>query len=274
MHTCRQTLLGAVVVLSAICAAQAQPTAPTARFDLPTRHTGLRQTAHTLLCAKVADLRCQRTPLRIAFERLSAASDANIMVLWDVLADAGVDPETPISLRAHHVPLETALWLILDQVRAPNVEFAYQASPELIVVATHEYFDRQTILRIYDVGELIAGRTRLPTFAIEQHRQYVESIEPVVGSGAAMARPIVRGFRSGTLVWTYGDEDNDFSAAGRQRRMQALIDLIVTSIEPESWVLNGGRGLIVPWGNLLIVRAAPSVHRQLGGPFELNELRD
>lgn len=56
-------------------------------------------------------------------------------------------------------------------------------------------------------------------------------------------------------------------------RAQELIDLITTTIEPESWAINGGRGTIVFYAplNVLVVRQTAEVHHQIGGTF--NQLR-
>lgn len=56
-------------------------------------------------------------------------------------------------------------------------------------------------------------------------------------------------------------------------RAQELIDLIQSTVEPDSWAVNGGRGTIFFYSplNVLVVRQTGEVHSQLGGA--LNQLR-
>mgnify|MGYP000985196071 CR=1 FL=1 len=44
-------------------------------------------------------------------------------------------------------------------------------------------------------------------------------------------------------------------------------DAIITTIEPGTCAVNGGRGTIVPFNGLLIVRNSPLVHQQIAGPI-------
>jgi hypothetical protein len=56
-------------------------------------------------------------------------------------------------------------------------------------------------------------------------------------------------------------------------RAQELIDLIQSTIAPESWAVNGGRGTIVFYSplNVLVIRQTAEVHHQIGGT--INQLR-
>jgi hypothetical protein len=59
---------------------------------------------------------------------------------------------------------------------------------------------------------------------------------------------------------------NATAPGGTAARAQQLIDLITTTIEPDSWEVNGGRGRIMFYAplNVLVIRQTGEVHHQIG----------
>ncbi|MCP4247416.1 MAG: hypothetical protein GY778_10250 [bacterium] len=49
--------------------------------------------------------------------------------------------------------------------------------------------------------------------------------------------------------------------------MDDLIALIESTVEPDTWLINGGRGTIAPFQKLLVIRNSIEVHEKIGGPF-------
>lgn len=224
-----------------------------------------RPSTRELLARRLPEIRFDDAPLSDALEQLAELLGVTITPLWAQLEPAGIEPTTPITFRGRNLRAQTVLWLLLREAAGDGPTLAFAATGNLILISTAEYFDTQTVLRIYDVADLVAPQIRWPTFTIEQTSTYVDSFEPVVGRGAALVRPLTRELRAGTLFQSFREVDDDFSDQGRQRRMTALIELLTNTIAPESWTDRGGPGVIWPYGTLLFVRHSLAIHEQLGG---------
>lgn len=62
----------------------------------------------------------------------------------------------------------------------------------------------------------------------------------------------------------------DRAGAASSARADELIRLIQTTVSPETWAANGGRGTIVFWSQnpALVVRQTGEVHRQIGATLD------
>jgi len=58
------------------------------------------------------------------------------------------------------------------------------------------------------------------------------------------------------------DEDEPTPEELRQQ-IQDLIDVIQTTIEPDTWAINGGPGVIRAFRNTLVIRNSQFVHQQI-----------
>jgi hypothetical protein len=252
--------------------AEAQAERREAAGSGPTRPAARAQTAVELLRGRVPEILFEEAPLEEVLAAVGDLAGVPVVVMWDQLDLMGIERQQPISLRARNLRLGTLLSLILREAGGADVSLAYRATGEMIEVSTTAHFEDHLELRIYDVRDLVAGRIRRMEMGIMTTRQYVESLEPVVGNTAALPRPVTRWFNSGTFMggdewWWRQDRlrDDDFSDEARRQRMRELIDVITTVIEPESWEVNGGRGTIVPWREKLVVVNSPLVHQMIGG---------
>ena len=85
-----------------------------------------------------------------------------------------------------------------------------------------------------------------------------------------MVRPIIGRFEGGIYQRVLGSRWNEEPEPNEQeRKLRELMNLITTTLEPESWAVNGGSGTIIPFRDRLVVRNSPLVHQQLGGPIRL-----
>jgi hypothetical protein len=130
--------------------------------------------------------------------------------------------------------------------------------------------EREMVVRVYDVNDLLASRLRRPFFGDFRQHTYVAGVEPAVAEGAVGTRPIIGQVSSGVLIEgedPMGEDDED-DRVGREAHMRQLIETIVTSVEPDSWAQNGGEGTITSYRGLLVVRNTPLVHQQIGGTMD------
>ena len=269
-------LMGLCCVQTLAQSPEAVPQRAAPRSAPSTESTETAQAAPTmlnaaaLLRANIAELSLEEEPLAAVLEKLGARLGINVIALWPALERVGVYPDTPISLRVRNLPVQTVLWLILQQAEPPGEVLAYWISGNLMVVSTRRDFSDEMVVQVYDVRSLVAGRTKNAGISIGETRDYVAGLRPVVGGSVGMVAPIIRRYNSG---WTLNGfpydsqaDAHEFSEAGHQQRMEQLIRAITATIAPESWEVNGGPGTIVPFRDQLVVRNSPLVHQQLGGP--------
>ncbi|MCH7990261.1 MAG: hypothetical protein IID46_14060, partial [Planctomycetes bacterium] len=55
----------------------------------------------------------------------------------------------------------------------------------------------------------------------------------------------------------------------RQSPGEALIEVMTSTVLPDSWELNGGYGTIEEFNGLLVVRASQEVHREIKNLLEM-----
>lgn len=222
-----------------------------------------------VLRTRIAEIRLDNAPLGIALETVAEAVGINLVVRWNVLEAAGVERDTAIRLRVRNLPLETILWLILQEAAPIDLELAYRFGPDLILISTAEDFGSQMMVRVYDVAELVFPRSDQATLFIGETRDYVRSVEPYVGGSVGMPRPIIGRYEGGIYQGIYGAWMTDgITPREHEQRMRELIHLITTTVAPESWAVNGGSGTIVPFRDRLVVRNSPLVHQQIGRPLK------
>lgn len=203
----------------------------------------------TLLNERINAVSLQEAPLDQTLEWLGGFTPLNVVVRWPVLEDLGVEQDTPITIEIHNLRLSQVLWLILREAGGTDVRLAYRVDPDLVIISSADDLDRDMLVRVYDVSDLLL---RIPRVA---DRMQIDITQPgESGSGSAVSR------RSDTEP-----ESEHSGARGHHDKVERLIELITETIEPDSWVRNGGRGTIRAWGSLLVVRSSIPVHQALGG---------
>jgi hypothetical protein len=185
-------------------------------------------------------------------EWLAEYTGSNVWVRWQELEANGVERDKPISLKVHNLRLAQILWMILTEAGGSDVKLGYGVSENLLVVSTRDDLNAELIVKVYDVRDIV---NRIPSF----------DRGPRI-DGAAALENIGRNGTGGTgLIETPTDEETERSTP--EDEMARFIDIITTSVEPESWSPNG-RGTIVAWRGKIIVRNSIYVHQLLGGALK------
>jgi hypothetical protein len=176
--------------------------------------------------------------------------------------------------------LSQVLWLLFNQFDPATAKLAYRADRDMILISTAEGFGAEMLVRVYDIEDLIADRIARPTFSAERVHTAVTGVQPAVAAGAVAAAPITQEFGSGIYINSddVGSDspierldgtstESDDGDQARQARIQQLINAITATVEPDTWAANGGRGTIMNFRGVLVVRNTPFVHQLLGGPI-------
>jgi hypothetical protein len=175
----------------------------------------------------------------------------NIDVDWYVLESAGVDRQAPVTLELRDVPLHQVLVRALRKAGGDE-RLAFYGIDNILTITTEEEMVRpeSLVIRTYNVIDLIRA---LRSFG-DGPSIDITAVQPQSsGSGGA----------SGT-VFKGGDDDNEDTDL--EDRVEAVVNMIITTIEPASWSVNGGRGTIAAHRDTIVVRNTISVHERLGGP--------
>ncbi|MBL8888687.1 MAG: hypothetical protein JNL67_01830 [Planctomycetaceae bacterium] len=244
----------------------------------------------------------QGTPLVQAIELLGQGAGVNIAFDSRGMAAEGVDPEAPVNLNiAHPISLQSALDLILS-----NYNLTYVIESEVIKITGKSQAAPKLNRVQYYVGDLV---TPIPNF------QGVNPITVMSAGGVVATAGMGLSGQNGTVGQFNGPvaansnpqgsanispvalaqqlQPNNYgnynsSAApmvdpltgqggGVMADFTQLIELIQSTIDPESWEENGGTGTITEFRNTnsLVIRATQDVHAQIQDLLKrLRELQD
>jgi hypothetical protein len=165
-------------------------------------------------------------PLDKALAKLAEQGRVNLVVDWEDLEAVHVWPDQSIDLRLRGVSLRTALSILLE-VAGPDVKLGFResVSENLIRVATEKKLDDRSILKMYDVRDLI-----------ERNRKYLAQ----------------------TSATHPADE-----ALTPAELSDRLSDLIEKSVDPGSWFDEGGRYRITDFAGRFFIDCTEEMHRKV-----------
>jgi len=187
-----------------------------------------------------------------AIDFLRDVTGANIHVNWKALEGVGVGKDTQVNCRLRGVSMRKVLDLIIGEAGA-GTQLAYFIDQGVIEVTTRELADKDLLVKIYPVDDLISDTpdfTNAPDFNISQNNTGGRG-----GGGGGQSL-------FGGNTSSQNDQQN---TSGPQQRAQALIEIITSTVQPEVWDVNGGPAAIRFFQGSLIVTAPRSVHEALGG---------
>lgn len=205
--------------------------------------------------AVLATLRETRLPVDFtenAFEDVVAfignTARVDIDVDWESLADIGVDPDTPVTMRLREVPVETILDRVVAKVSDPDLPAAWAIQDGIITIASDEILRRNTVLEIYDIRDLLFV---IPNF--DNAPEFDLSAALQSGAGGGGSSP----FQGGN------DQDDDLEP---EERIQQIVDLIQANIDPDGWVdLGGSTSSITELNGNFVITTTARNHRAIIG---------
>lgn len=215
-----------------------------------------------VLNQRLPDVRFVDQPFEQVVDWLAEFTQLNVVVRWQVLEDAGLKRDAPISIQVKNLRLSQVLWLIMNEVAGSELTLAYRAAGNLLVISTAEDLGKEIITKVYDVADLLL---RVPSIGQPDFTQNTQGLSSQGGGGGGQS--VFGGGQSGQR-----GNSQDQQLQGNEVQMEKLLQIIRETVEPDSWVENGGQGHIQTFGNLLIVRNTILVHQRLGGFLREGEL--
>ncbi|MBX3355279.1 MAG: hypothetical protein KF724_06240 [Phycisphaeraceae bacterium] len=218
----------------------------------------------------------QRRTAREAIDYLKTVLNVPIVARYntDRNATGGIDPEQEIDLEFTG-PALTVLERLLEIFEQDAGPCTWQLRNGYIEVGTKDRLMRSMEVRLYPVRDLLI---EVPYFDNAPDFNLNQSITQGGGGGGG------GGFGGGGGGGGFGGGGGGGSGGGGgppignpgerppaipiQERADELVEIIVSTVEPERWVQTGGECSIRFYNDVLIVNAPDFVHRQLGGyPF-------
>lgn len=216
----------------------------------------------------------QDAPLDQVFAWCGAAIDANLVVRFRTLEEAGIERDKPITFQGRGLTAAQVLWVILAEAGGPDTRLGYEGfDNNLLIVSTREDLDRDLLVRIYDVSPLLdASDAHWEAIELrrEQHQAKIRALRGVEYSDDS------RTIFGGNSQSATSQEVQSAAHTRIPRRTQSeseLLHLLESTIRPDSWTTNGGVATAECFNGLLVVRASRSGHRELAAFQQtLNEM--
>ncbi len=172
---------------------------------------------------RIPKLDFEGTELSSVVTFLREMSGVNMNVNWDAMAKAGVGRNARVSVHLADVTLRQALRTILSNITTAHGPLSFVVDDGVIDVSTREELSQKTIIRIYDVNDLI---TRYPMFS-----------GPILDLSNSLS--------VGEYVPT------------KEEIVQKIISTIKGAVEPDSWKPEGTVGIINDFnGSLTVLQTA------------------
>jgi type II secretory pathway component GspD/PulD (secretin) len=179
---------------------------------------------------------------------ISNTARVDIDVDWESLADIGIDPDTPITLRLRNATLETVLDRVVARVSDRALPAGWAVQDGIITIASDEVLRRNTVLEIYDIRDLLFV---VPRFDDAPEFDLSSALQSSQGGGGGSP------FQSG------GEDDDEVEF---EDRVEEIVNLIQTTVDPNGWVEVGGdTSSISQLNGNFVVTTTPRNHRAIIG---------
>ena len=235
----------------------------------PERRGGRSRPDNLLLGAldKPVPVDFKHEPFDQVIERLADAHRLNIIVNWNDLQRAGVERTVPIDLSLpNDISLQRAITEVLEQAGAGLTKVGYDVAEGTIRIATRQTLDKDTYTAVYDINDLLQEIPIFNDAPLTDLTQINQRKSPTAPKVAP--RP-----------WSGdGDDDDDDEESHdpeRLSRVHSIINLIQSTVAPDSWRERGGSvGTINEINGQLVITQNSSSQRQIADLFgKLREQR-
>lgn len=104
---------------------------------------------------KLPEVRFVKQPISDVFDSLRDVTGADIFINWSALELAGVRRDSPVTVELHDASLSTVLDAILTRVPGGSEPLRFGVDAGVIAISTAEDVNRNTIVRVYNVRNLL-----------------------------------------------------------------------------------------------------------------------
>lgn len=241
----------------------------------PSRLEATKRIEHAL--GQEADFDFVDTPLRDVVNFLSDNNAIPVVLRHKALEDAAIDPDTPVTSTLKGITLRSALRLMLEEMN-----LSYVVRDEVLQITTRDAADVTLVTKVYDCRELLAlprppGSERPKAtrggggfFAVQD--EPATKAPPTGDSGGTVPStggaepPADAGESSGpTGGGGFGGGGSTGKESPHREPSDAdnLIQVITTTVNPDSWDEVGGPGTIAEYKGMLAVTQTGVIHEEV-----------
>lgn len=196
--------------------------------------------------ATAPDVSMEATPLVEALDYVRELTGVNMIVWWDRLEGAGVARDRTITLKLTKLRAGAVLRMILELAGEADAALGYEIRDGIVQVSTMEHLARAVEVRLYSCTDLL----RHPP-----SDWVVAELTRALG-----ARGTAPGLRAGReLKFGEAEAEPDAVVDGvldgvvRRRRLE-LVEVVQSTVAPDSWRDNGGAaGSVSVFDDVLVV---------------------
>jgi general secretion pathway protein D len=205
------------------------------------------------------EVRFDETPFEQVIDFLTELTKTNISVDWTNLNDSlltGNAREKPVSIKLTNPKLRTVLKEILAQVGG-ETQLSFAVGDGLLRIATKDKLNKDKLILIYDVRDLLATVPQAGRPDFSQNNQGLSSSGTSGGGGSGQSV-------FGNTNQNQNQQQQD--QQGGQAEMQKLKEIIRGAVEPDSWVEAGAGtsgGSIQDLNGQLLIYNTSDAHRQV-----------
>jgi len=195
----------------------------------------------------------QDNPLEDALAFIATNAEVDIDVDWNELDRIGIDRSTPVTIRlSSSVNAVTALDRVLAKASRDFDQADWAVIDGLLTVSSETALLSETAVGIYDINDLLHT---IPEYDDVPEIDLDQALQSGGGGGG--------GGGGGQSPFEDTDEDEE-DEIPLEDRIDEIIEIIENNIEDDRGFIEG-LWTITPYRGLLIIRATPKAHRQIGG---------
>ncbi len=234
-------------------------------------------------------LKFRDRPLSEVLEHLAKLAAVNLHLDPKGLEEEGVSSDTPVTIDlSQDISLKSALNLILEPLR-----LSYVIQNEVLKITSEQLRDTVVQTKTYDVADLVipipnfspSGRWGLTAAIADGYNMTGTGVGLSPGSAfvasqnganaSALVDPAIMAQINQLMPGGAGGSMNGMSepismgpggmGGGSQANFDSLIDLITTTVKPQTWDEVGGPGSISPFQNnlSLVISQTEDVHEEI-----------
>jgi general secretion pathway protein D len=240
------------VLLISLANAAEKTAAKNAAADQPTLQDKLNQRI---------DFEVVEMPLRDVCLMLNRNCGIQVVLQLKKLEEASVGADTPVTKSFKQVRLSTILDLLLK-----DLELTYVEKDGLLLITTPEDAESKLEIRVYDCRDLLAmPAPQVPSPPAD--RRQSPSVTPQNSeTGVPAGTRQLGGSIGGNIDAT---PRRRLPETELERRTDQLTDLIISSVQADSWDDVGGPGSITSYNGLFVVAQTMRVQNQVEQLFNL-----
>lgn len=245
----RTPLIAACCAWFVLAAGAAASLAQTGRSAVATHRA---EQLHML--GKPITIEVQDNRLEDVIEFIETYSGAQLEPLWlDDTHSTGLDKDARVTISVSNVTTLAFLERVLDRVSDDFDRATWQVSESgSVQIGPRSRLNRYTRLVIYDVQDLLY---QVPNFrttpALDLDQILQQSAQGGGGGGGSIFQD---------------DETGEPEGLTEEELTERLIEILITNIEPEQWIDNGGDAAsLTPYQGTFLIRAPNYIHRKLQG---------